>query len=153
MRVLFIVQGEGRGHLTQALTTEALLRSAGHEVAEVLVGKSNARELPEFFTRAIKAPVRLFDSPNFLPAPANKRFSLPRSVAYNVLRVPSFAHSVWMLHKRISAGDIDLVVNFYELARPCRRPASATSTYSSTATSSCPAPGAQAWPCCASSRG
>lgn len=115
MRVLFIVQGEGRGHLTQALTTEALLRSAGHEVAEVLVGKSNARELPEFFTRAIKAPVRLFDSPNFLPAPANKRFSLPRSVAYNVLRVPSFARSVWMLHKRISAGDIDLVVNFYEL--------------------------------------
>ena len=115
MRVLFIVQGEGRGHLTQALTTEALLRSAGHEVAEVLVGKSNARELPEFFTRAIKAPVRLFDSPNFLPTPANKRFSLPRSVAYNVLRVPSFARSVWMLHKRISAGDIDLVVNFYEL--------------------------------------
>ena len=45
MRVFFIVQGEGRGHLTQALTTEALLRSAGHEVAEVLVGKSNAREL------------------------------------------------------------------------------------------------------------
>lgn len=115
MKVLFIVQGEGRGHLTQALTMQAMLRRAGHEVAEVLVGKSSTRELPEFFKRGINAPVNRFDSPNFLPTPANKRCSLPRSVAYNVLRIPAFARSVWMLHKRIEAGDIDLVVNFYEL--------------------------------------
>lgn len=115
MRVLFIVQGEGRGHLTQALTMEALLRREGHEVVGALVGKSSARELPAFFTRGMKAPVSRFDSPNFLPTPANKRSSLPRSVAYNVLRVAEFARSVWMLHKRIEAGDVDLVVNFYEL--------------------------------------
>ena len=36
-------------------------------------------------------------------------------MAYNVLRVAEFARSVWMLHKRIEAGDVDLVVNFYEL--------------------------------------
>ena len=94
MRVLFIVQGEGRGHLTQAITMEALLRASGHEVAEVLVGKSNSRELPAFFTRGIKAPVSRFDSPNFLPTAANKRSSLPRSVAYNVTRLPAFARSV-----------------------------------------------------------
>ena len=55
MRVLFIVQGEGRGHLTQALTMEALLRREGHEVVGALVGKSSARELPAFFTRGMKA--------------------------------------------------------------------------------------------------
>ena len=32
MRFLFIVQGEGRGHLTQALTLEDMLRRNGHEV-------------------------------------------------------------------------------------------------------------------------
>ena len=115
MRVLFIVQGEGRGHFTQALTMESVLRAAGHEVVEMLVGKSGSRELPAFFTRAAKAPVRLFDSPNFLPAPANKRFDIRRSVIYNVLRVPEFVRSVRMLHWRIGAGDVDLVVNFYEL--------------------------------------
>ena len=41
MKVLFIVQGEGRGHLTQAITLEEILRRNGHEVVEVLVGKSN----------------------------------------------------------------------------------------------------------------
>lgn len=40
MKVLFIVQGEGRGHLTQAITLEEILRRNGHEVVEVLVGKS-----------------------------------------------------------------------------------------------------------------
>ena len=39
MKVLFIVQGEGRGHLTQAITLEEILRRNGHEVVEVLVGK------------------------------------------------------------------------------------------------------------------
>lgn len=39
MKILFIVQGEGRGHLTQAISMEKLLRSSGHEVVEVLVGK------------------------------------------------------------------------------------------------------------------
>ena len=31
MKVLFIVQGEGRGHLTQAITLEEILRRNGHE--------------------------------------------------------------------------------------------------------------------------
>ena len=86
MKVLFIVQGEGRGHLTQAITMEELLRRNGHEVVEVLVGKSNSRCLPGFFNRSIQAPVKRFLSPNFLPTPANKRASLARSVAYNLTR-------------------------------------------------------------------
>lgn len=86
----FIVQGEGRGHLTQAITMEELLRRNGHEVVEVLVGKSNSRCLPGFFNRSIQAPVKRFLSPNFLPTPANKRASLARSVAYNLTRLPVY---------------------------------------------------------------
>mgnify|MGYP000148032670 CR=1 FL=1 len=65
MKVLFIVQGEGRGHLTQAITLEEILRRNGHEVVEVLVGKSNTRRLPGFFNRSIQAPVKRFLSPNY----------------------------------------------------------------------------------------
>lgn len=50
MKILFIVQGEGRGHLTQAISMEKLLRSNGHEVVEVLVGKSESRRLPGFLS-------------------------------------------------------------------------------------------------------
>ena len=60
MKVLFVVQGEGRGHLTQAIAMEDLLRRNGHEVVEVLVGKSNSCSLPGFFNRNIKAPIKRF---------------------------------------------------------------------------------------------
>ena len=69
MKFLFIVQGEGRGHLTQALTLEEHLLREGHEVVEVLVGKSRNRELPTFLRQKLKAPLSRFESPNFLPTP------------------------------------------------------------------------------------
>ena len=95
MKFLFIVQGEGRGHLTQAITLEEILRRNGHEVVEVLVGKSSSRRLPGFFNRNINAPVKRFVSPNFLPTPANKRVSLMRSVAYNLVKLPVPFHYIF----------------------------------------------------------
>ena len=115
MKILFIVQGEGRGHLTQAITMESLLRRNGHEVVEVLVGKSNSRCLPGFFNRSIQAPVKRFLSPNFLPTPANKRASLSLSVAYNLIKIPTFLKSMYYIHRRIEESGADLVINFYEL--------------------------------------
>ena len=48
-KFLFVVQGEGRGHLTQAISLSEILTSAGHEVVAVLVGKGNNQKLPSFF--------------------------------------------------------------------------------------------------------
>lgn len=115
MKILFIVQGEGRGHLTQAIAMEQLLRRNGHEVVEVLVGKSNSRHLPGFFNRSIQAPVKRFLSPNFLPTSSNKRANLSRSVAYNITKLPTYMKSICYIHHRIEKSGAELVLNFYEL--------------------------------------
>lgn len=115
MKVLFIIQGEGRGHLTQAITLEGILRRNGYDVVEVLVGQSSSRSLPGFFNRSIKAPVKRFLSPNFLPTPANRRVSLTRSVAYNLLRLPAYVRSMQYINRRIRETEAELVINFYEL--------------------------------------
>lgn len=115
MKFVFIVQGEGRGHLTQALTLEERLRSEGHEVVEVLVGKSRYRKLPDFFLRQLKAPLSRFESPNFMPTPANRKNNITGSVFYNLLRLPAFVCSVFFLRRHIKASNADVVVNFYEL--------------------------------------
>lgn len=115
MKILFIVQGEGRGHLTQAITLEKLLTGSGHEVVEVLVGKSEAHRLPGFFNRSIQAPVKHFVSPNFLPTPTNKRANLPLSVLYNLMKVPEYIESMCYIRQRIRETQADLVINFYEL--------------------------------------
>ena len=115
MKFLFIVQGEGRGHLTQAITLEDMLQRNGHEVVEVLVGKSSSRTLPGFFNRSIHAPVKRFISPNFLPTTDNKRVNLKKSLAYNLLKLPEYFRSMYYINQRIKETGAEVVINFYEL--------------------------------------
>ena len=115
MKVLFIVQGEGRGHLTQAISLERLLRDSGHDVVEILVGKSESRRLPGFFVRSVHAPIKQFMSPNFLPTQANRQVNMPRSVVYNLFRLPDYVESMCYINRRIKESGADMVVNFYEL--------------------------------------
>ena len=51
MKYMFVVQGEGRGHLTQALSLKTLLEKNGHEVVSVMVGCSAKRSIPDFFSK------------------------------------------------------------------------------------------------------
>lgn len=113
MKILFTVQGEGRGHLTQALTLRRMLAACGHDVVGVVVGKSPARRVPAFFLDKIDAPVYYVESPNFLPAGARKRPPLGRSILYNVARLGRFRSGVRQI--RHLARQVDVVVNFYEL--------------------------------------
>ena len=53
MKILFIIQGEGRGHLTQALSLRQKLMAEGHEIVGVLVGI-------RFCRRYIRLRVRIF---------------------------------------------------------------------------------------------
>ncbi len=115
MKFLFIVQGEGRGHLTQAITLENALRHNGHQVVEILVGKSKSRALPDFFNKNIQAPVQQFVSPNFLPTPANKRVCLTSSIIYNIIKTPAYITSMHFINKRIKETGAEVVINFYEL--------------------------------------
>ena len=113
--MLFIIQGEGRGHLTQALSLRQKLADEGHQVVGVLVGKSPARRIPDFFTEKIDAPVYPFESPNFLPTAKNKQVNLLKSVGCNVLRLHTYVASIHYINRMVKETDADVVVNFYEL--------------------------------------
>ena len=115
MRILFVIQGEGRGHLTQALSLRQKLVGEGHEVVGVLVGKSPARRLPAFFLDKIGVPVYPFESPNFLPTAKNKQVNLVASIVYNLARLPKYLLSVRFINRMIRETEADVVVNFYEL--------------------------------------
>lgn len=115
MKMLFIIQGEGRGHLTQALSLRQKLADEGHQVVGVLVGKSPARRIPDFFMEKINAPVYSFESPNFLPTAKNKQVNLLKSIGYNVLRLHKYTASIHYINRMIKETGVDVVVNFYEL--------------------------------------
>lgn len=117
MRYLFAIQGEGRGHLTQALSLAAMLRRHGHEVVEVLVGRNSVRALPAFFFERIGAPVVEFEAPRFAFDHANRSVSMLRTLLLNAApaRLAAFDRSMRLIRDRIAALQPDCIVNFYEL--------------------------------------
>ena len=64
-RFIFTVQGEGRGHLTQAISLTQIAREAGHEVVGYALGASEGRVIPSFFLNFIgETPIIQFESPS-----------------------------------------------------------------------------------------
>lgn len=117
MRFLFIVQGEGRGHLTQALSLAAMLRRHGHEITGVLVGRSPQRVLPDFFRARIGAPVVEFEAPRFAFDRSNRSVSMLRTLLGNLSpgSLARFRRSARLIREQIAVQHPDQIVNFYEL--------------------------------------
>jgi uncharacterized protein (TIGR00661 family) len=114
VKFLFVVQGEGRGHMTQAMSLNEILTKGGHEIVAVLVGKSSRREIPDFFARAFENRIFLFASPNFLPSSRKKRANLWKTIAYNLARTGVYLKSIAFIKRKIKDLDVDLVINFYD---------------------------------------
>lgn len=115
MRFLFIVQGEGRGHMTQAISMRDILVKNGHEVTEVLVGKSKVREIPAFFYEKIKTDVQTYESPNFQVSHNKKGIHVYRSIIFNLTRLGVYMQSISFIRQKIKEHKPDVVLNFYEM--------------------------------------
>jgi uncharacterized protein (TIGR00661 family) len=110
-----VVQGEGRGHMTQAISLHDLLISKGHEVVAVLVGTSEHREIPKFFFEKIKCKVVKFRSPNFVTDKKSKSIRIGPSVAHNFLQLGVFRKSMATIREILDECKPDIVINFYDL--------------------------------------
>lgn len=86
MKVVFVVQGEGRGHLTQALALRQMLVNEGHEVVKVLVGKSRNRKVPDFFLDQIGCQVELLTV---------QTFCLPKTTVGSIFSVLQPTTCLW----------------------------------------------------------
>jgi len=117
MKYLFVVQGDGRGHMTQAITLSEILQRNGHEVVEVLVGKSKEREIPPFFVNKIQAEVKTFETPSLILKKNKKHLHLTKTVLYNInpKRIRKYAKSIEMINKRVQKLNPDAIINFYEM--------------------------------------
>lgn len=111
---LFIVQGEGRGHLTQAIALQRMLSAQGHHVAAVMVGKNDRRDLPRFFVEQIDAPVRRYRSPTFVVDRRRRGVRIGATIWKSLVRLPSYLKSLYLIQRYIRRTRPDVIVNFYE---------------------------------------
>lgn len=114
-KYLLIVQGEGRGHMTQAISMQDLLIENGHEICGVIIGACENRDIPQFFLDKIKAPVTKLPSPNFVTDKKNKSINIPRSVWHNFGKLGTFKQSLRTIDRIIKEQKPDMVINFFDL--------------------------------------
>jgi uncharacterized protein (TIGR00661 family) len=113
-RVFFIIQGEGRGHMTQALAMKELLEKNGMVVCGAVVGSNKRREVPSFFTDKMGGiNVTLLPSPNFAKW-RNRGINLTGTAWQTILNFKNYRRSVRLLDTLISTAQPDLIINFYE---------------------------------------
>ncbi len=115
MKFLFIVQGEGRGHMTQAISFANLLLSQGHQLSGVILGKSTRRAIPEFFTKEIPAPIHLVDSPNFVTDKEEKEILIGKTILQNLTKTSTFYKSLKKINEIVKTESPDIILNFYDL--------------------------------------
>ncbi len=114
MKFIFIVQGEGRGHMTQAISLFNILTQAGHEVSHLIVGKSKRRELPSFFQEKISCPITRLESPNFVTDKKQKSVSFRRTLFTNLRKISTFIASVNQIDRIVKEEKPDAIINFYD---------------------------------------
>ena len=114
-KYILAVQGEGRGHMTQAISMYEMLVEQGHTVCAVLLGSGGTRDIPKFFFEKIKAPIIMLQSPNFVSDNKNKSISVSRSVIYNFKKLGTFRHSLRTIDALMKEHEPDVVINFFDL--------------------------------------
>jgi len=112
MKYLFFVQGEGRGHLTQALTLKEKLEKCGHTISAIIVGSNN--KLPNFFQELINVPFFQLNSPGFVVDKKDKGIKIFSSVLRNIWQAPLYLKSLKKIKKIINDLNPDVLINFYE---------------------------------------
>jgi len=113
-KFIFLVQGEGRGHMTQAISLYQILKDRDHEVQHIFIGKSGRRKIPDFFTSAFDKPVEQIDSPNFISDSLNKSIQLIPSIIYNVRYLNKYSKSLTRIDSVVKKIKPDAIINFYD---------------------------------------
>lgn len=113
-KFVLLVQGEGRGHMTQAISMADILRSKGHEVCAAIIGCSERREIPKFIFDKLDTEVIRVESPNFITDSKNKGIKIGPSIFHNLARLGVYRKSLNEIKKVLDKYRPDAIINFFE---------------------------------------
>lgn len=113
MRLLFCVQGDGRGHLTQAIAVREIVEAAGHEIVGVMVGMGTRRTLPAYFAAAMPVPLTILPTLEF-SVDQSRGIKMASTIGGVLRRLPEYATSYRAFAALVRDLAPDVILNFYE---------------------------------------
>ena len=115
MQVLFVVQGEGRGHLTQAISMAQLLQDARHQIVGGWANVAGGRPVPAFFQEPFKAPTIALAGPLLVYHPQTNALDAKNTVRVILFNLGCYRRCLIQLSDPIGEFRPDVVVTFFEL--------------------------------------
>ncbi len=113
MKIMLCVLGEGRGHMTQAMAVKDVVETAGHQVLSVELCITHDRQVPSYFSAAMKLPVLQVPTIEFRYK-NSRMVNLPATLA-NVLRsLPAYRRGVGKIKALVRETRPDVILNFFE---------------------------------------
>ncbi len=114
-KFILAIQGEGRGHLTQAISMYELLIEKGHTVSAIIIGSSGSRKIPEFLNQKIKSPIIQLTSPNFVTDNKNKSINIRKSIIKGIREIKCYKSSLKKIDDILKTHQPDVIINFFDL--------------------------------------
>ena len=114
-KCVFIVQGEGRGHMSQSMALKEQVEEAGYTVEAVYAGCRSRGSVPGYFSEFFKEKLKLFYSPYFLRTPNKKGIYVGRTLLFNLIRSIKYLLEVRRIRNEINDLEPDVVFNFYDV--------------------------------------
>jgi uncharacterized protein (TIGR00661 family) len=113
MKIMFTVQGDGRGHMTQAIAAAQTFERHGHEIVAVTVGTNPSRTMPDFFAREFDGRLLPIGSPGFSFQKARGVATLA-TLRQAVAGRANYGRSLGAIRATVERMKPDLIVNFLE---------------------------------------
>lgn len=110
---MFTVQGDGRGHMTQAIAAAQTLEPQGHRVVAVTIGTNPGRTVPEFFRKAFEVPLTPIASPGF-SLRGGRGVATLATLRQAVAGLGTYHRSLRVLGRLIEQVQPDVILNFLE---------------------------------------
>lgn len=115
MKYLFIIQGEGRGHLTQAIALAEMLQKNNHQVVGALVGTADGEKIPSFFTEKFSAKSFAFASPCLVYCKKTKALDIYKTLTNTILKTKTYISSLRKIQTTFNQLKPDVIINFYDV--------------------------------------
>lgn len=114
MKIIFIIQGEGRGHRMQAVALKEILERHGHDLIKVFMGtgfRSVLSRVPDNIFRS----ATYFLSPFFIKNRNGQGISLWLSFIINIILSPVYLFEVIRMRIMIRKFSPEVIINFYDI--------------------------------------
>ena len=114
-KIIFFVQGEGRGHLMQAIGLSEKIDFESFEICAVVYGKSSKKkQIPDFFKNNFNCEIIELLSPSFYQKRNKKGISIPLTTLNFLRNLRNYFSSVRQTHDLIKKHKPEIILNFYD---------------------------------------